>query len=295
MSYVHVSEIEEQLNQFFTDQRKTALAGSTQKTYRGVAMGKLLPFCKIKGINRLDESFSEHMDEYAQFIRDLGNTAQTTRQTLTVTKQFFAFHDVKIDHTYRIPRQDKQAWDLKHEQRWFSEYEVAMCRTYEFRMKPTRNHLLVRIFSETGARINEVATIRLCDVDLRNRSLLLHHSKTVPRTVKLNAETAIYMQRHIDKNFSGTEQNPTAYIFPKSNQIYKVIIEMLTDLGLKKKGDGRGPHTFRHYVATYMRYVQRLDLDFVSRVLGDTSEMVTTRYIHPTPEMLHNLSARGSW
>jgi hypothetical protein len=29
--------------------------------------------------------------------------------------------------------------------------------------------------------------------------------------------------------------------------IYKIIDSMLKDLGLKTKGDGRGPHTFRHY------------------------------------------------
>lgn len=82
-------------------------------------------------------------------------------------------------------------------------------------------------------------------------------------------------------------------IFPRSNQIYKIVIEMLEDLNLKRKDDGRGPHTFRHYVATYMRYILRLDLDYVSKILGDSNDMVTTRYIHPTPEMLNNLVGRA--
>ena len=45
--------------------------------------------------------------------------------------------------------------------------------------------------------------------------------------------------------------------------IYKIIDTMLKDLNLKTKGDGRGPDTFRHYVATNLRYNFRMDLDHV--------------------------------
>ena len=293
MSGVHVSEIDHQLNQYFNSQHVQSLADKSVKLYRGVARTKLIPFCRLKGISKMDKSFIDHMDEYAQYIRDKGSSALTTQEYLTVTKQFFHFFGYDIKHTYRIPRADKQAWDLKQEQRWFSEDEVALCRTYDFRVNHTRNHLLVRLFSETGARINEVANIRVGDINIDYRSLLLHHSKTVPRSVKINAETTFYIKRHLKRIFAGCHADPAANIFPKSNQIYKIIIEMLKSLELKEKGDGRGPHTFRHYVATYMRYVLRLDLDYVSKVLGDTSEMVTTRYIHPTPEMLHNLVGRA--
>ena len=76
--------------------------------------------------------------------------------------------------------------------------------------------------------------------------------------------------------------------------IYKVIDGMLKDLGLKTKGDGRGPHTFRHYVATNLRYNFRMDLDHVARLLGDTQKTISSRYLHPTAEMLHNLINRAS-
>lgn len=209
-----VSVIEDQIQQFFDSQRKEALAESTKKMYRGVARSKLIPFCKLKGIMRLDESFSEYIEEYAQYIRDSGATAQTTLEYLTVTQQFFTFHGYDFKHKYRIPRADKQAWDLKQEQRWFSEYEVALCRTYIFRFHHTRNHLLVRLFSETGARLNEIANIRLKDINFHSRCLLLHHSKTIPRSVFLNAETMIYMKRHIDKAFPGHDLHSAYFHFP---------------------------------------------------------------------------------
>ena len=225
-----VSVIENQIQQFFDSQRKGALAESTKKMYRGVARTKLIPFCKTKSIMRLDETFNDHMEEYAQYLRDTGASAQTALEYLTVTKQFFAFHGYDIKSSYRIPRADKQAWDLKQEQRWFSEDEVAMCRTYKFRINHIRNHLLVRLFSETGARINEVANIRLRDVDFRMKTLLLHHSKTIPRSVKLNAETSIYMQWHIQDKFPDPDQSFNSNIFPRKNMIYKIIMEMLHNL-----------------------------------------------------------------
>lgn len=289
MSIRTVPKIEAQIQEYFKSQRKDALAKSTKQMYLGVVRSKLIPFCKMVGIEQLDETFQDHIDDYIHFIRNYGISAHTTSEYLTVTKQFFTFHGIRLEYTFRIPRAEKQAWDLKQERRWFSERDVALCRTYIFRVFNTRNHLLVRIFSETGARINEVANIKFHDINFNTKTLLLRHSKTVPRSVKLSEETIIYFERHID-SFPAGKQHQDLYLFPRKNQIYKIVMEMLRDLNLKRHGDGRGPHTFRHYVATDLRYGKRLDLDFVSRMLGDTSEMVTTRYIHPTPEMLHRLS-----
>ncbi len=65
---------------------------------------------------------------------------------------------------------------------------------------------------------------------------------------------------------------------------YKIIDSMLKDFGLKTKGDRRGPHTFRHYMATNLRYNFRMDLDHVARLLGDTQKTISSRYLHPTAE-----------
>ena len=119
-------------------------------------------------------------------------------------------------------------------------------------------------------------------------------TKTTPRPVFFTPETAIYLKKHLEAFFPDPEKDSFKKIFPGKNMIYKIINSMLKNLGLKTKGDGRGPHTFRHYVATNLRYNFRMDLDHVARLLGDTQKTISSRYLHPTAEMLHNLINRAS-
>ncbi|MBT4288916.1 MAG: site-specific integrase [Deltaproteobacteria bacterium] len=294
MSNVHVSEIETQINQYFASQNTQALASGTKTLYRSVFEKKLVPFCRGNNIKILDETFTDHMDHFAEFNRNHGVSAHVTQSYLTITKCLFRFHGYNIKHTYKIPRQDKQAFDLKHEKRWFSGEDIAQCKTYLFPKFHTRNHLLVRLMCETGARVNEIAHIRAGDVRLSEKTILLSHSKTVPRPVFFNPETAVYMSKHLKASFPNPELDSFRYIFPSKNMIYKIIIGMLKDLGLKQKGDGRGPHTFRHYTATNLRYNLKMDLDHVARLLGDTEITISSRYLHPTASMLQSLMSKAS-
>jgi integrase len=236
----------------------------------------------------------EKRDNFANFLRNQKVSAHTAQSYLTITKLLFSFHGLHIKHTYKIPRQDKQAFDLKHEKRWFSGEDIALCKTYMFRNNHIRNHLIVRLMCETGARINEIANISVCDVKLKHKTILLSLSKTTPRPVFFTPETAIYLGNHLKTSFPNLEKNSFKKISPGKNMIYKIIDRMLKDLGLKTKGDGRDPHTFRHYVATNLRYNFKMDLDHVARLLGDTQKTISSRYLHPTAEMLHNLINKAS-
>ena len=232
MSTYTVSKVKDQIQEDFDSPNTKALAKSTQKLYRGVAQTKLIPFCQEHGIRELDETFSDSMDDYAEYIRTI-TSAQTVASYLTISKIFFRFHGVDLKHTYKIPRKDKQDNDLKHERRWFSAEEIAKCKTYRFRVNHNRNHLLVRLLIETGARVNEIAHIKVGDVRIQDKTILLSHSKTIPRPVFFADETAIFMDRHL-KNFPNPDDYET-FIFPSKNMLYKIIDEMLRDLGLKNK------------------------------------------------------------
>ena len=68
--------------------------------------------------------------------------------------------------------------------------------------------------------------------------------------------------------------------------IKKIVTNMLTDLGLKNGADGRGPHTFRHWLATYLHYEQDVSMMDIAFLFGDKVETIRDNYIHPTPRML---------
>ena len=49
---------------------------------------------------------------------------------------------------------------------------------------------------------------------------------------------------------------------------------MLKALGLKNGADGRGPHVFRHYFASYLFFVGGMRIEEVATLIGDTVDTV---------------------
>lgn len=294
MSNHCLSKVEDQIQQYFNSQHKQALAKTTKTSYKGVARSKLIPFCELNGINELDGSFVDHMDDLVEFLQENGNSGRTIQSYLTIIKSFLRFHGHEIKYTYRIPRADKQENDLKHENRWFSENEIAQIRTYRFRVNHNRNHLFVRLLLETGARVNEIANIRVKDIKILAKMIKLTESKTVPRPVFFGSETAIYLSRLLNSNYPDQGKDSLKKIFPGKNMLYKIITEMLNNLKIKSPCDGRGPHTFRHYVATDMVYRAKTDLVHVAKLLGDTPTTISQNYLHPTAEMLQSIMSKAS-
>ena len=68
---------------------------------------------------------------------------------------------------------------------------------------------------------------------------------------------------------------------------------MLEDMGLKNGKDGRGPRTFRHYVATHLFYVGNMRIEDIAVLLGDKVDTIINNYLHPTPLMLRERVAKA--
>ncbi|MCP4116453.1 MAG: site-specific integrase [Desulfobacteraceae bacterium] len=294
MPNVILSKVEEQINSYLNCQTTQALAKKTQGLYTAVLQKKLGAFCMIQGITDLTEDFKAHMEAYTVYLLGSGLNAYSTQQYLTITKIFLNFLGNPVKYTFKIPRQAKQDHDLKHQKRWFTDLDIARCKTFQFKRNHERNHILVRLMCETGARVNEIANIKRGDIQLEKGTILLGVSKTIPRPVFFSQETGIYLARFLDTKFPDPAQDSFKKVFPCSNQIWKIINGMLVSLGMKTKNDGRGPHTFRHFVATDLHFVRGMDLTDVAFLLGDTPETISSRYLHPNAEMLQNRMKKAS-
>jgi integrase len=288
MPEVYLPKIGDQINDYLTHPHTKSLSKETQKAYGCVLQGQLLKFCEKAQVTTLNRSFEGSMEDFVSYLLNKGTDPYTIQHYLTITKFFLGKIGYKINHTYKIPRDAKRRHDLKHQKRWFSDIEIALCMTYRFRRMHTRNHLLIRLLIETGARVNEIAHISVGNVNLTKRTILISFSKTVPRPVFFSQETAVFLDRFIKKRFPDPIEDAEKFIFPGKNRIYKIVIEMLKDLHLKSPKDCRGPHTFRHYAATYLHYVKNTKLTSVAALLGDTPETISSRYLHPTAEMLQS-------
>ena len=113
----------------------------------------------------------------------------------------------------------------------------------------------------------------------------LRESKTQPRAVFFSLETGKVFEKVVREK-QAQIWTKSVNLFPSVGHIKRIINDMLRDLGLKNEKDGRGPHTFRHYCATYLHYVGGMSISDIGFLLGDTPDMIRERYLHPTPEML---------
>lgn len=281
------------IQEFLNSNQVTVLSKTTQDNYR-YALQHLSAFYdgldsrdKGRGLSSGKETM---LSSFCQYLEKKKKSGATIQQYITIVKMYFRYHKIPVEFTYRIPVREKKKQQLKSIHRWFDESAVADCLDYAFAeiRDPgiqLRNRLLARLVAETGARIQEVAKICGKDFDPENNTVFLEKSKTEPRPAFYSQDTALLLDQYLEKDLFGNRPAEER-VFPSTDQCKKIISAMLRSLGLKSDGDGRGPHTFRHFVATKLYYDGEMDLNDLAIVLGDKPETIRESYLHPTPAML---------
>jgi len=269
---------------------------STKSLYK-IVLDKLNAFCDKEGIDNLDKSFVNHMDAYVAFIISIGAKGKTIQSYLTITRSFFRAIGHEIKYTYRLTPEDKKDAQFKSINRWFTEEEIQKCLGYKFAKNHDRNALIIRILHETGVRVNELAQIRLKDIGTDPQKIMIGESKTQIRYVFISPNTASMLKCYVSKTFDNhfLIYNPYDKLFGVTvGQIKKIVTSMLEDLDIKS--EGRGPHTFRHWCATWLFYEGNMRLEDIAFLLGDTPEQIKTTYLNPTPDMmLKRVSIACGW
>lgn len=228
------------------------------------------------------------LEKYTKYL-SRNKSGSTIQQYITVVKLYLAWAGNPVMFSYRIPAEEKKRQQMKEINRWFSEEDIEKCLAYDFPTSSepvkSRNQLLIRLLVETGARISEIASINAEDFDIPNRMVFLRTSKTEPRPAFYSDRTAETLARFKSQHIAIGDVW-TGRVFPKTEYLKQLVTDMLKALGLKNGNDGRGPHTFRHYVATYLYFVGGMPLEDVAISLGDRPDTIRENYLHPTPSML---------
>ena len=206
-------------------------------------------------------------------------------------------------YRYRIQYADKKAAKIRAAKRWFTDEEIEACRNYTFPKAQNwiRNQVIVNLLIDTGARCKEISRIRLNDINLDENTVFISDSKTEPRSVFFSDRTKDILSEYIRmrtmtiryKLFPATVKD--IVLFPSVRAIKALVDIMLIDLGLKRGADGRGPHAFRHYVATWLHYEGGMSIMDIAFLLGDTPSTIQRFYIHPTAKMLQRRVNQSMW
>lgn len=263
-----------------------ALTGTTRGNYE-VALNSFKIFLK-KQEATIDNVDADLMDKYTKYL-SRNRSGSTIQLYVTVVKLFLRWAGHPVLFSYKIPSEEKKRQQLKEINRWFNEADIDKCLAYDFPSSSepvkSRNQLLVRLLAETGARIREIASIKAEQFDVGNRVVFLEISKTEPRPAFYSDHTAKlvgdFRRAHIASGLLWEGE-----VFPSTEYLKQIVTDMLKALGLKNGSDGRGPHTFRHYVATYLYFEGNMPLEDVAMALGDKPDTIRENYLHPTPAMM---------
>lgn len=143
----------------------------------------------------------------------------------------------------------------------------------------SREKALVDFLFSTGCRISEVSNVKLEDINLDDGTVLIRHGKgDKERTVYINAESAISIQRYLNERKGTSDYLFISQKCPfgklKIRALEKIItgIVQRTDLKIKVT-----PHVFRHTSAT-VAIRHGMPVEQVQRMLGHESLDTTMVY-----------------
>ncbi len=269
--------------------KRENLAASTIANYAMVLETSFTAFCASSSIT--DDDFiaapEDVLASYAQYQEGRDMSGSSIKQHITIIKAAFKkIYGRTINYNYEYKANYKKKKQAKDMERWFDDDEIRACLAYTFpgardKITRKRNMLLLRLLIETGGRIDEISNIKKKDISVGSCAILIAVSKTVPRYVFFSPQSKLLFEEILPTYETDQE------IFPTTGCVKKIVTQALDALGLKSVGDGRGPHTFRHYCATYLYYIGGMDIDDVATLLGDTSDTIKKHYLHPTPGMLY--------
>lgn len=252
----------------------------TLQNYRYILENRMLPFCRDHQIFTTAE-MANSLRLFCDVLEDDWVKGKTIQGYIGRVRQFLAYCGEKTEFVYRIKREERMASQEKARGRWLNEQDIRHCLHYRFQANHDRNHLMIRILVECGPRVGELVQIRAGDIFPEEGAIWLSNSKTMMRWIIPSPKT---MERLSAMRIL---LNKTDRLFPISEkQVYRIISDMLRDMGLKNGDDGRAPHVFRHWCATHMVFALGMRVEDVAMLLGDTPQTIRETYLHPTPSML---------
>lgn len=162
--------------------------------------------------------------------------------------------------------------------------------------KGRRDKFLMILLYDTGARIDELLSIKICDVKTGTTpTVMLYGKGKKHRSVPLSDKTLAHYKRYISEFHVYAKERSQDYLFQsitaKENRKMSAnnVRELLKEYGLAAKQycseipDNVHPHLFRHSRAMHL-YQGGMDLTLVSQWLGHANLQTTLIYAHADTE-----------
>lgn len=168
-----------------------------------------------------------------------------------------------------------------------------------------RDRVMLIFFYDTGARIQEVLNVRICDLKLDSTpKVVLHGKGNKVRTVPLMKDTAQHLKHYMAVFHEGESAASSQTLFyTERKSVRKPVCDDTVRLMMQKYADSARakcpdipervhPHLWRHTRAMHL-YQHGMDLTLVSQWLGHANLETTLIYAYADTEHKRQAIARA--
>ena len=155
-------------------------------------------------------------------------------------------------------------------------------KTVYQRKNALRDASVIEMLFATGMRISELCSLRVCDVNLYERNILIHGKGSKERIIQIGNDDVINILAEYYKNFYDQIQMCN-YFFVNQNG------SVLSDQSIRRMINKYAslaaidlhitPHMFRHTFATSLLEAD-VDIRYIQEMLGHSSINITEIYTH---------------
>lgn len=243
----------------------------------------------------LGENPNGNVMDYISHLITTNHKCSTVKRRLASLNQFFKFiyrndrlsnpmlqYEFKLKSEKALPR----TVPVHSVKKLLSCIEVQKDNSFSaFKLfETTRDMALIDLLCSTGIRIGEAAAIRLDDIDMKSRIILIHGKGRKERLIYLSC------QQTVDniKNWISLRKNYVKdhnYLFV-NRMLSPISIHAIENIFFKyrdiaKINPNATPHYLRHTFATNL-LANGADLRAVQEILGHSSISITERYTEVT-------------
>lgn len=233
---------------------------------------------------------SKHLQQFLQYINELGMSAHSQARILSGIKGFFKYlmfeEMITADPTALIegPKLGRKLPDTLS----YPEIERLLSAIDQSKPEGGRNRAMLEVLYSSGLRVSELIDLRLNNVYTDIGFLRVVGKGNKERLVPIGRDALKYIQIYIKEIRGKAPHKPPvkgfeSFVFLNRNgrkltreMVFMIIKALALEIGLKKS---ISPHTFRHSFATHL-IEGGADLRAVQEMLGHESITTTEIYTH---------------
>lgn len=245
----------------------------------------------IKSYNSIDY---QKIRDYISYLYELDYNNKTICRHISAIRSFFKYlkiNDYIDDNPCTLvsnPKLEKRLPKYLN----FEEIEKLLNAFDNNNYLGLRNSLILELLYSTGIRVSEITNIRLKDISLSNKTIIIDGKGNKQRIVYFGNICLNLLKNYIEKSYQILNKDNSDYLLlsktgKKINEreIRKVVDDASSIAGIKIK---ISPHVLRHTFATHM-LTEGADLRSVQELLGHENLSTTQVYTHLTNEKIRNV------